>query len=80
MQAVQWLGDNWEDVSDLAGARFGVIAPEWRDESGATAELWVDARGVYAQLREGDWIVRARDGRLEAVEAERFPLAYGAMA
>lgn len=79
VQAVQWTGSNAQDLLDFAGARFAVIPPEHRDNLlCASAELWVDQRGVYAPLVEGDWVVRGRDGRLIAVECKDFPLAYAA--
>lgn len=78
--AIQWTGTNAQAVIDFAGARFAVIPPENRDTVlAASAELWVDHRGVYAPLVEGDWVVRDRSGRLLAVEAKDFPLAYGAV-
>jgi hypothetical protein len=81
VQAIQWTGTNAQAVTDFAGARFAVIPPENRDTLlCATAELWVDGRGGYTPLVEGDWVVRDRSGRLLAVEAKAFPLEYGAVA
>lgn len=56
VEAVQWTGDNYEQVLALAADRYNSLS---HDGTAHTIEIWTDRRSWYA--RAGDWIVRTAE-------------------
>lgn len=60
VQAVQWRGDNPDEMLHLAGHDFDVLASEDRancDDPTATAQLLGTANSRWILLYDGDWVV-----------------------
>lgn len=76
VEAIQWLGDNFDDVHDFVGEGTlltqGLTVPDL---------LLVQARGgARLTLWRGDWLLRDKRGRLYACRPELFEREYEAVA
>jgi hypothetical protein len=72
VRARQWLGDNTADILAL-GATFHEIEESDRallDDPDATGSLLTSPNSVWAEVRDGDWVVQRGDGFTRMTDEE----------
>ena len=72
IDAVQWTGDNEEELVEFAGANFETVddSPEW------TARVFDKLHDSWIEARTGDWIVRGVRGENYPVHQEVLAETY----
>lgn len=81
VDAVQWNGNNEDEVASLARHDFNALDEEDRyncDDPDATAQLF-ERRGVWRLVYTGDWIV-LEGGSLYVCRPEAFAAQFEAVA
>jgi hypothetical protein len=80
VEAVQWTGDNEDEVIALAGpGNFNALDEDDRancDNPDWTAQLHEGEHSTWAGVYTGTWIVRDSKGRLSAYSPEAFSDMY----
>ncbi len=80
VDAVQWTGDNEDEVFDLTGcAVFGAITAATRTataDPAFTAEVYDGLHDTWIPLRTGDWVVRGTRGEFWPVRGDIFAETY----
>lgn len=65
VEAIQWTGDNSDEVHTFAGGEFYVLDDEDRkcaDDPEHTASLFVAANSTWVGMRTGEWVLRDTAG------------------
>lgn len=91
IQAVQFTGENWDEMNELCGRRklsgigrdalvfnpAGTYIPEFLhvDESVAAAELWDEYAGKWMPVAVGDWVVKLNHSFM-VTKPETFAESY----
>lgn len=85
INALQWKGDNADELIAFAGSRFVALDPEDRtDDPDATASLMESSHNSWELLYTGDWVIAAADSftsmpdaafhsRYEAAPVDAYP-------
>jgi hypothetical protein len=74
--AIQWTGDNADQLRGLAGQHFDTIDPEDRiEDPEETAAFRTHEHGGWLGLKSGDWVVK-RGKELLKVGAADFAKLY----
>lgn len=59
VDAIQWTGDNLNQLLHFTQGGFDLIDPEDRvDDPDCTAQLHVSANGVWLPIETGEWVIR----------------------
>jgi hypothetical protein len=76
INAIQWKGDNTDELIAFAADRFVALDPEDRTEDpDATASLLESANSSWELLYTGDWVVKAGDD-FSALDDAEFRARY----
>lgn len=63
VEALQWKGDNEEEMEKFAFGCFLTVDLEDRcDDPDATAELFVAANSTWLPIHTGDWVIKDQLG------------------
>lgn len=76
VEAVQWTGDNWEELSTFTGGSFLVLDEEDLqncEDPEATASVFDKLHSTWVLVYTGQWIVRG-------VKGEFYPIAEDVLA
>jgi hypothetical protein len=80
VEAVQWTGDNIDQVYELTGCHnFDVLEEADRancDDPEATASLYSKTNSTWKLVKTGDWVVKGFAGVLFPVGDEKFRRDY----
>lgn len=74
VQAVQWTGDNEDELIAFTGGNFFTIDPEDRgDDPDRTAQVYDKLHSTWVGVYTGQWIVKG-------VKGEFYPIAEDVLA
>lgn len=76
VDAVQWLGVNWDAIAEFAGLPDAEATEIARQMAAADNRARIPAVGVHLCLDPGDWLVRSADGQLFRVRQDAFEITY----
>lgn len=63
VEALQWKGDNEEEMGKFASGYFLTVEPEDRqDDPDQTAEVFVGANGRWLPILTGEWVIKDEKG------------------
>lgn len=75
--AVQWTGDNEDEIVAFAGDLFHAVDPEDRgDDPDQTAAVMDALHNTWVRVYDGQWIVRGVKGEFYPVAADVFAETY----
>lgn len=74
--AVQWAGDNEDELIKFAGHNFEAFDGPCDDDPEATASLLTSRYSSWELVYTGDWVIKAEDGSLERWDEETFGDAW----
>jgi hypothetical protein len=77
--AIQWRGDNRDDLVAFAGMHFDVLDPEDRancDDPEATAQILDVLHATWVLVYTGDWIIKGLKGEFYPCRDEVFTESY----
>lgn len=79
VDAIQWTGDNADEVTAFSGHRFDVLDPaDATDDPDATAQVLDSLHSTWVLVRTGDWIIRGVRGEYYPCRDEVFRETYEA--
>lgn len=79
IEAMQWTGDNTAALRSWTDGNFQPLDPEDRGANpDATAQVFVDANGVWCPIELGEWIIRDSKG-FYPCKADIFAETYDAV-
>lgn len=80
VSAVQWTGENLDEMTQLAGFNFSTIDPEDReDDPEMTGQVLDSLHSTWIPMRTGDWVIRGIKGEFYPCNAEVFAQSYEPM-
>lgn len=81
VEAVQFTGDNWNEVAALTGGReFAEVHPEdWRDDPDIVAEVYDKLHSTWVGVKVGQWIIRGVQGEFYPCDPDVFEATYEAV-
>jgi hypothetical protein len=81
--AVQWTGDNADEMREFAGSNFDVLGPEDRancDDPDATAQVLDKLHSTWVLLQTGDYVICGLKGELYPCRTDVFHASYDEVA
>lgn len=72
IQAIQWRGDNREDI-EAFGASLRVVGGTWKSH---TLQVYDFLQDTWVGVNQGDFIIRGTKGEFYPCEAEVFNWKY----
>lgn len=76
VEAVQWTGDNRDEMREFAGEFFRFIPHEDRENPELTAEVHDILHKCWVPLRTRDWVVRGFMEEFWPVHQDVFAVTY----
>jgi hypothetical protein len=73
--AVQWTGDNADQLAEFTGGRFEPADDSW-DEPEITGCVYDELHSTWVGLRIGDWVLRGIRGEFYPCAAAVFAETY----
>ena len=73
IEAIQWTGDNAEDLRKFTSKSFYFIDPEDReDDPDQTAAVFTTQNHRWEGVYPGDWIIRTADEEIRMMRKDDF--------
>lgn len=79
VEAVQWGGDNADELNQFAGSHFDVLDEQDRansDDPEATAQVFDVLHSTWVLVYTGDWIIRGIQGEHYPCRPDVFQATY----
>ena len=80
IEAHRWNGQNYAEIKEFAGPRFGLVDAEDRtDCPDITAEVFDVLHSTWVGVHDGDWIIKGIQGEFYPIVDSVFTETYEAV-
>lgn len=77
IEAVQFTGDNFDEVKEMAGDKFWPVEEQDRgDDPDIIAEVMDDLHSTWVGVKKDQWIIKGQKGEFYPCDPEIFAAKY----
>jgi hypothetical protein len=77
IQAIQFTGDNFDEVKEMAGDKFWPVREEDQtDDPDIIAEVFDELHSTWVGVKAGQWIIKGQKGEFYPCDPDIFAAKY----
>lgn len=76
VEAIQWTGDNEQELIAFAGHNFSYIHPDDRDDDPDATGSYLNKYSAWKLMYDNDYLVKYSNGTFQAFQPEKFTTTF----